>query len=777
MKTEEDQIGKTEILRATISIITRGGPLRINVGQDTNPVLLKGMQLPAEARYNFKDPTDHSSNFVNHTISIELFFGDNGKEEFDMSLGNFQLQEFLPHLTSSRNIDLRLAVSHAQIISLTLLDSRQKKSLNIGFIDISALDPPVIKPMPKIDASDNIKNTFSNIMEMVENPQPRQTGIPRRGEDLVQDVTISFDEALQGCSKDIKVVGTETCPACSGSGTVSERVLSSCPDCMGTGWAKEIKETSEGPQYHFTACTTCKGDGLVNIYPCHTCQGNGWVMIKRPFTLHIPAYIDSGGVICVLHQGKPGQFGGLPGHLRIIVNILPHAFLTRSGQDICVDLPVSTKMAQQGGHIRVPALEKGRSFLRDLPAGTRNNAIFRVTENKAYSLSARIETYRPAFLFMRPSINQRIQAINEWLERETDTKMPTTDKSDPDEGISTTTVPAMAVSTTLALERSTKQAKFYTRRGMIYKEKGDREHSLADFNMAIELDPEYASAYDHRSLLYMSQEEPGKAMADVNRALELAPNNAEYYYHRGLLYHFQKDLAKTLADYTKALELDSINAEIYEIRGKAFMLQNDLEAALVDFNKALELDPTRVDCYHQRGILYQLKNALAKTITDFTKALELDPDNDSVRADRGQVYAQLNNLENALSDANILVEKNPRNARAYNNRGYVYSLQSDSAKALADYDRALELDPNLFYTYNNRGNFYLKLACYEQAIEDFNKSLVLHPGDSWLYLWIGQAYQGLGNKKKAIEYYQKVLHTSQISGLCQEAQKLLSDLG
>jgi len=775
MKTEDGQIGKTKILRATIGIITRGGPFKVNTYQDTKPVMLEGMQLPAEAWYSFKDPTDHSSKFVNHPISIELFFGENGDEAFDIALGNFQLQEFLPPSASSRNIELRLAVSSDQILSITLLDAKSHKCRSIGFIDISTLEPPVLQPMPKVGPPEDFTKIYQNIREMVENPQPRQTGKPRHGKDLTQAVTISFDEALCGGNKDIEVVGTQTCSACSGSGTAPGRALSACPECRGTGWVREMEETSQGPAYHLTGCETCQGDGLVNIYPCHTCRGNGWVRSKRFIVLQIPTFIDSGAVVCFPHQGEPGQFGGRPGHLRITVNVAAHAFLTRSGRDIYVNLPVSASIARQGGRLRMPAVERGSSFLLDLPANTRSNAEFRVSENEAYSLTARIETYRPALLFILPNINQRIKAIREWLGG-ADIDISAAGASELDERISTSAAPALAGSTP-APRRSTQQAEFYTRRGMIYAEKGDREHSLADFNMALELDPEYASAYDNRGVWYAGQKELGKALADMNRALELAPNNAGYYYHRGMLYHVQNDLAKALADYTKALELDPTNAEIYESRGKVYTLQNELEAVLPDFNKALELDPARVYCYHQRGVVYQHKNDLAKTISDFTKALELDPNNTLVRSDRCQVYIQLNDLENALADANVLTETHPKNASAYNNRGYIYYLQNNFIKALADYDKALELDPKLVCAYNNRGKTYLKQARYRQAIEDFDKSLSLHPGDSWPYLWIGQAYRGLGERKKAIEYCQRVLHASQNPELCQEAQILLSDLG
>lgn len=626
METQGDQSSQVNVLRASIGIVTRGGPVTVNLPQDTKPVMLKGMQLPAEARYSFRDPTDYSSQYVNHPISIELFFGENGRERSDLSLGAYQLQEFLPRSGGSINIELRLEVSSDQVLSITLVDARRQKSRSIGFIDISALDPPPIEPTPMINASEAIRNLVQELVREAEDPQPRQveTRKPRRGRDLMQEITLSFDEALHGGRRDIEVPGAQTCPACNGDGTAPGKSLSPCADCRGTGWTRKMKDTPAGRQYHFEGCTTCHGDGLVNAYPCPTCWGSGWVEVKRQITVQIPAHIDSSAVICIPHQGEPGRSGGLPGHLRITANIVAHAFLTRSGRDICVELPVRASVARQGGRLRVPAPEKGRSILLDLPAGTRDHAEFRVAEYEEYSLTARVETYRPAFLLVLPKISQRIKAIREWLDG-ADIEISAAGESDVDATMPTSAAPATASSHPLP-RHSTRQAEFYTRRGILYAEKGDREHSLADFSMAIELDPEHAaSAYDNRAACYAGQQEFEKALSDMERALELAPNNAEYYCHRGLLYHAQRDPARAQADYAKALELDSTNAEIYETRGVTFLSQGDLEAALADFSRALELDPTRVNCYHRRGIIYLKQARYKDALDDFDRSLRLHP--------------------------------------------------------------------------------------------------------------------------------------------------------
>jgi hypothetical protein len=65
------------------------------------PVLLKGLPLPAEACYTFKDPTDTSSNYVNHPVFIEIFFGDNGSDP------TIYLWEFFPSLIFCRPTRIR----------------------------------------------------------------------------------------------------------------------------------------------------------------------------------------------------------------------------------------------------------------------------------------------------------------------------------------------------------------------------------------------------------------------------------------------------------------------------------------------------------------------------------------------------------------------------------------------------------------------------------------------------------------------------------------------
>ena len=75
-------------------------------------------------------------------------------------------------------------------------------------------------------------------------------------------------------------------------------------------------------------------------------------------------------------EGEPGRFGGAPGNLRVTVNVRAHAFLTRKGDDIHCDLPISITEAAVGGKVEVPTVDGWVDL--QIPAGTRSGSKLRL---------------------------------------------------------------------------------------------------------------------------------------------------------------------------------------------------------------------------------------------------------------------------------------------------------------------------------------------------------------------------------------------------------------
>lgn len=55
----------------------------------------------------------------------------------------------------------------------------------------------------------------------------------------------------------------------------------------------------------------------------------------------------------------------------------------------------------------------------------------------------------------------------------------------------------------------------------MYREKGDYDRAIADFDEAIRLDPKYAHAYENRAKAYASKGDYDRANTDRNEAIRL----------------------------------------------------------------------------------------------------------------------------------------------------------------------------------------------------------------------------------------------------------------
>ena len=104
--------------------------------------------------------------------------------------------------------------------------------------------------------------------------------------------------------------------------------------------------------------------------------------------------------------------------------------------------------------------------------------------------------------------------------------------------------------------------------GNIYKNKGDWDSAIREFNEAIRLNPNYSIAYNERGNTYYCKGEWELAIADFNEVIRLNPNNANDYNTRGVSYYYIGEWELANADFTEAIRLDPNNTVYYNNREK-----------------------------------------------------------------------------------------------------------------------------------------------------------------------------------------------------------------
>ena len=197
---------------------------------------------------------------------------------------------------------------------------------------------------------------------------------PMRGEDIYARVTLSFEEAVRGCKKDVSFGRVQKCADCGGSGAKKGTTVETCKKCGGSGQMRVQQRTAFGMMQTMRTCDDCRGTGKVIKEPCTNCRGTGYVKITKTISVSIPAGIDNGQNISIAGQGNEGRNGGPAGDLIISVTVKPHAVFERNGSDIYCEVPINYWEAVLGDEIEIPTLDGKEKFT--IPEGTQTGTTF-----------------------------------------------------------------------------------------------------------------------------------------------------------------------------------------------------------------------------------------------------------------------------------------------------------------------------------------------------------------------------------------------------------------
>lgn len=195
----------------------------------------------------------------------------------------------------------------------------------------------------------------------------------RRGADVETEVTIGFDDAVNGVTVPLRMTSPQPCTACHGTGAKAGTTPRVCPTCGGSG----VTSRGAGGFAFSEPCRDCRGRGLIVDDPCPVCHGSGRAMSERTVQTRIPAGVDDGQRIRLKGKGSPGERGGPAGDLIVLVHVRPHPLFGRSGPNLTLTVPVTFPEATLGGEVKVPTLD-GRSVTLKLPAGTTSGRVLRV---------------------------------------------------------------------------------------------------------------------------------------------------------------------------------------------------------------------------------------------------------------------------------------------------------------------------------------------------------------------------------------------------------------
>lgn len=192
------------------------------------------------------------------------------------------------------------------------------------------------------------------------------------GSDLKYTLDISLDTVLSGKEAKIKIPHWDECADCRGTGAKDGTAIATCPVCKGAGQMR----FQQGFFAISRTCQQCHGRGKVITEICAACRGERRIQQERTLSLWIPAGVEDGTNLRLAGKGEPGEGGGPPGDLYVVIAVKPHPVFIRDGANLVCEAPMSFAQAALGGKREAATLEDKPITIK-IPPGTPHGKVFK----------------------------------------------------------------------------------------------------------------------------------------------------------------------------------------------------------------------------------------------------------------------------------------------------------------------------------------------------------------------------------------------------------------
>jgi molecular chaperone DnaJ len=215
------------------------------------------------------------------------------------------------------------------------------------------------------DLSDIFGDLFGEMFNMG-GSGGRRASRQQRGRDLKFDMRLEFEEAVFGVEREITIRRAEACDTCKGTGSENGKQPETCQQCGGRGQIR----SQQGFFSVARTCPVCSGTGSVIRTPCTTCRGDSRVTREHKILVKVPAGVEQDTRIRYSGEGEAGRFNGPAGDLYVVLDVKPHKFFERDGDDLHCVLPISFPQAALGTELELETLD-GTETIK-VPEGTQS---------------------------------------------------------------------------------------------------------------------------------------------------------------------------------------------------------------------------------------------------------------------------------------------------------------------------------------------------------------------------------------------------------------------
>ncbi len=266
--------------------------------------------------------------------------------------------------------------------------------------------------------------------------------------------------------------------------------------------------------------------------------------------------------------------------------------------------------------------------------------------------------------------------------------------------------------------------------GSVYRDRGDYQRAITEFQKATELDPKSDDSLRGLAEVYRKVNRPAEAEATYRKAIDLRPQYWAGYSWLGLFYREEGRYDDAVRMFQETVTLAPDNFRAYSNLGGMYVLQGKYPQAIDLLQRSITIRPT-VEVYDNLGTAYFYMRKFDQAAASYEEGLKFDKGSWLSWGNLGDAYSQvpgkreqaLNAYREAIRLTDNDLRVNPRDGRTWSLRAAYLAMTDNRQEALKSLQKAVSLAPDnpgvLFrgaLIYNHFGETALTLNWIQKAL-------------------------------------------------------------
>ncbi len=258
--------------------------------------------------------------------------------------------------------------------------------------------------------------------------------------------------------------------------------------------------------------------------------------------------------------------------------------------------------------------------------------------------------------------------------------------------------------------------------GDIYRERGQYDQAIEQYNLALERDSALTVAYLGLGRTAMARGNVDIALGHFRRALDTSPNSVPLLLALGDAQLTSNDVAGALATYGRVKELSPGNAAALSGSGQALWKSGRIDEALSELALAVERNPSD-----------------ANTLMTI-----------------GDINAALNQTDRALAAYEQAIKARDDWYEPHFRRGVLLLGQQQTADAIDEFRATVRLNDNFPQGHYWLGRAYRAAGNYNEAVRELRRAVTLQPDYYEARYFLGRSLDEQGNGADARAIYEAI---------------------